>query len=200
MHEKSQRNYQFPYGILLSFCPSFQGHVYKLLSTLRCWYLCVFFAVLFWSGIRKIGFRLSYTKTQQKMLGMAAKGKYDESTHTWLLVQAEGTEGPATCSEHPPAPVRAMCSNFCCAGSWEGWGGGSGGVLEHPPVPLQDGVEMGLGWGCPDQGREKHPWLVIQTPTAHRRIWPHTVSINAHGLWRLKNTGKLNETLGDALL
>lgn len=39
------------------------------------------------------------------MLRMAAKGKYDESTYTWLLVQAEGTEGSVTCSEHPPAPV-----------------------------------------------------------------------------------------------
>jgi len=47
---------------------------------------------------------------------------------------------------------------------------GSGAVLVHPTAPLQHGVETGLSWGCPDQGREKQPCLLRQTPTAHHRI------------------------------
>lgn len=158
-------------SVLLSF---FSGHVHKLLSTLHCWYLWMFSAVLFWSGTRKIDSRLSYNKAQQKTLRMAAKGKYDDSTYTWLLVQTEGTWGSATCAEHAPAPVWAMCWKFCCAESWERWGRGKWGVLVHPTAPLQHGIEVGLTRGCPEQGREKQLCLVIQTLTVHHGIWPNT--------------------------
>lgn len=145
VHKKWQ-SYQIPYRILQSFSPSFQAHVRKLLSTLHCWCVCMFFSVLFWPGIRKVDSRFSYNKMQQKTLRMAAKGKYNDPANTCYLVHAEDTWGSGTYSEHTPAPV--WISTVQTAGKCEDEG--SGEILVHPIVPLQYGVEMGLSWGCPD--------------------------------------------------
>lgn len=56
---------------------------------------------------------------------------------------------------------------FLCAGGWEGEREGKEGILVHPKLLLQSGVELVQSWGCPVQGREKELFLVIQTLSMH---------------------------------
>lgn len=44
------------------------------------------------------------------------------------------------------------------------------GVLVLSIVQLHHGVEMEPSWSYPDQGKEKQPWLLIQSSTAYHRI------------------------------